>query len=329
VRLEPWVSNDGIGLVAHAARKDARESAGDQAERVASALGRAVGTTVLSETSTALARTAVADELSAEIVPLWSVALEALSPRHPSLLDPRGTWQSVSEISAHSIETARHALLRLPLRLAVLQTDVHEPVEQRARGSLERFLRPERPARTSCPESGASASRPGEYYVTMTAASAGLARAIVAVDVPVTGGEVPPEADATVRILNRPGGLLDRAVKVPGLATFAEASVLGGPARAALAVEITTDEQKLKESAAQVRALMSRLQEGAATAGDVATSTHLGDGTEDAVDPRRRLVRLWTGRLEPRAPDLASLRAFHRQVFPADKHVVVLSRSRQ
>jgi hypothetical protein len=130
--------------------------------------------------------------------------------------------------------------------------------------------------------------------------------------------------------LNRPNGWLDTAVRVPGLAVFAEARVLGGDAGAALAVEIITTDKKAPEAIAQTRALFQRLEDGAATADDVVKARAAAEEAilRSSVDPRHRIVRLWTGRADPKSPDLASLRRFHRQVLGPERHVVVVTRPR-
>jgi hypothetical protein len=142
------------------------------------------------------------------------------------------------------------------------------------------------------------------------------------------GGGVPPEAAATAQLLNRPGGWLANSLRVPGLAVFAEASVLGGGDRAALAVEITTTDKKGAEAVAQARALFARLEEGAASAEDVVQARAAAEAATltAAVDPRHRIVRLWTGRPDVATPDLASLRKFHRLTLGPERHIVVFTR---
>jgi hypothetical protein len=270
------------------------------------------------------ARACLSAELSPELDPLWPMALEALSPKHPSLLDPRGTWQSITEASTHSVETARRSFVRGPLRLAVLSP---EPAP-RAEAELERWLRPERTERTTCPVPPALPPRPGEYALP-SGPPGPASRAILAVAVPSSpGGGVPAEAIATAQLLNRPGGWLANSLRVPGLAVFAEASVIGGSDRAALAVEITTTGKKAAEAVAQARALFARLEEGAASADDVVQARAAAESATlaAAVDPRHRVVRLWTGRADGGPPDLASLRRFHRQTLGPERHIVVFTR---
>src|SRR5262249_14660447 len=119
-RVEPWVSPYGIGLLSHGPRQSPTESTAQHAARIASALGRALAGSEILDDDAAEARASMQAELDPETQPLWPIALEALSPKHPSLLDPRGTWQSITELSTQAAEVERRALVRGPLRLAVL-----------------------------------------------------------------------------------------------------------------------------------------------------------------------------------------------------------------
>jgi hypothetical protein len=132
----------------------------------------------------------------------------------------------------------------------------------------------------------------------------------------------------TVFLMNRPGGWLDRAVRAPGLAVHAEATVLGGGDASALAVEVATSGPTARAAATQVRALLSRLAEGIVTTEEVAAAKASYDEAHAAarIDPRRRIVEAWVGRPSLKAPDVTALRAFHRQAFAPSRHVVVLTR---
>jgi hypothetical protein len=329
VHIEPWVSAEGIGLLSHGPRAFASESPARHAARVAAALGRALAGAQIGDEDVGLARTALQAELDPETEPLWPVVLEALSPKHPSLLDPRGTWQSITDLSTQAAEIERHAVLRGSLRLALLGPDAAARSGD-ALLELTRWLHPDRARNARCPALPPLAAHPGEYEVDAPAATAG-ARAVIAVTLPLgnTGG-VPLEAEYTAYLLNRAGGWLERAVRAPGLAARAEATVLGGADAAALAIEVAAPGPTAKPAAAQIRALLSRLSDGTVTADELAQARAAYDEMHAAqqVDPRRRVVELWLARIAAKAPDLASLRAFHRQAFAAERHVIVLTRAR-
>jgi hypothetical protein len=328
VRIEPWVSGDGIGLLAHGPREPG-ESATDHARRIALVLGKLFAATEIVADFGAEARLRLQGELDPETEPLWPVALEALAPHHPSLLDPRGTWQSITDLSAPALDAQRRALVRGPLTLAVLS---NSGPDQAAAASveLERWLEPPRAGNPTCAAPPALAANPGVYEVDAPASLAG-SRALLGVLLPrMPSGGIADEAAFTVHLLNRPGGWLDRAVRIPGLAVHAEAALLGGADAAALVVELSAQGQSARAAAEQVRALWARLAEGATTTEDVVAATNAAAEAAEAVavDPRHRIVRLWLGRKEPRTPDLASMRKFHREAFGPDRHVVVLTRVR-
>lgn len=328
VHLEPWISGEGTGLLAHGARLRADESPGEQARRVADALGRALAAAPLTDTASGTARMEIASELGSDVPSLWTTGLDALAPGRPSLLEPRGTWQSVANLSTRETEVRRRALVRGPLRMAVLgnASPAQATVAEQA---LSRWLRPLRDHQGACPFHSPVVAKPGEYWVDAPLDAAG-ARALVAVPLSPGPVGVPLEARFTAHLLNREGGWLESSLRIPGLAPYAAASVLGGSGGAALVVEIALPGRSAREAVAQVRALFDRLAHGAATPQDLAlASTSLATEQAQAMlDPRYRAVRLWLGRTEPAPPDLPALRRFHEQVLAPERHVVVMTRPR-
>ncbi|MFO7180854.1 MAG: hypothetical protein DIU78_019290, partial [Pseudomonadota bacterium] len=161
VSVEPWVTPDGVGLLAHAPRASASESPTEHARRVARVLGRA-----LAERSPGpelgVARAALSEELGGRPFPGWAAALDGLSPNNPSLLEPRGTWETLAALTSESLERARRTLASAPLRLSVLANASAAQVDTVAR-ELESWLLPLRaePARM-CPIVTIGAARTGE-----------------------------------------------------------------------------------------------------------------------------------------------------------------------
>ena len=330
VQIEPWVSTSGIGLLAHAPRRGPEETPDAQAERIAGALGRALAGTTIHNDDTASARTRLLTELAPEIEPLWPAALDALSPSRASLLDARGTWQAVSDLSVESVEVDRHAFVRGPLRFALL-LNATDTKPERATLSLERWLKPERKTQVRCPVPVTVTPKPGEYTVDAPKSPAPSSRALVGVTLPAgKPGPTPLEARVTAYLLNRPSGWLDTAVRLPGLALHAEASVLGGGEASALVVEVSAPDQKAKEAAQQVRALFARVAEGSATSAELDAAQRGLEAAEleRASDPRHRVVRLWLAEPRTQPLDLATLRRFHKQALAPERHVLVVTRAR-
>jgi hypothetical protein len=324
VVLEPWITADGVGVLAHGPRRSSNESPEQHARRVAATLGRAL-LARLTGSEVAQARQRLLDELGPGPDSGYFSALEATAPGRPSWIEPRGTWVSVADASTHTVEVLRRAWLRSPLRLAVIANH-DEPQARAAHDELERWLRPVRSSVASCRRAERPAAKAREVTVEVDANAEPRALAYVAVPLP---SGPPAEAHWTAWLLNRPSGWLDRTLHQPGLAAGARARVLGGSSAAALVIEIGALEEQSARAVQQVRALLERLSKGALRAEDVELArAELAQARESAsLDPRRRIVDLWVGH-EARQPTLDSLRRFQRALTPAS-HVVVLVKRKE
>ncbi len=321
VSIEPWVTADGVGLLAHAPRLSPREAPAELARRMGDALGRAFATSRITGAQAAQAREDLLEELGPGPRPGLGVALDAVSGGHPSWLDPRGLSSSLVALEIHVLESRRRALLQAPLRLAVLSNTSSDQSAKVAAG-IEEWLRPLRSTVTSCPTAKKSPARTGEITLEPTDDEARPA-AYVALALPTqsTGG-VRREAEWTAYLLNRDGGYLSAAL--PGSAS-GRAAVLGGKHAGGLVIEISTTDDPAPVVGA-VRALLDRLSKGGATQADldVARRRFAEIDAQAALDPRWRLVSLWTDS-KPRAPDLSQLRRFH-QWLGSEHHLVVYVR---
>ncbi len=330
VRFEPWVSPDGIGLLAHAPRRGPDDTPDKQAERVGDALGQALVTTDLGGTDVARTRASLLHELGPGPEPGWWLAIESAAPDHPSWLEPRGTWQSITSAATHAVEERRRELLRGPLRVAVIAN--WDRAQVRATSSaIERWLAPLRGDARQCPAAATIAPRHGELKLQTSASVEPRAAAYVSVPLPSGGDGLSREAEWTALLLDRQGGWLDQALRLPGLASSAHATVLGGSHAAALVIEITAADDKVSDAVAQVRGLLSRLGQGAASADDaeIARRRFQRLDAAAALDPRRRIVDLWRGTASARSADLASLRRFQHQAFQPGREIVVYVHQRE
>ena len=328
ISLEPWVTPDGVGILAHGARSGPAETPAAHAARVGAALGRAI-TTTLSATDFAETRPTLVADIGPAPQPNWWMAVESLAIGHPSWLEPRGTFQSVTNATLHETEHRRRMLVGGPLRLAVLAS--WDAAQAGAAGSaIDRWIRPFKTDQ-QCPAGTTRKARAGEITIETDDDSHLRARAIVGAPLPARAGAgLAPEARWTAWLLNRPGGWLDRALERPGLASRAEAKLLGGGRAAALIVEIDALDESLTEATAQVRGLLARLASGAVTAAEADRARQHFAGARRAaqLDPRRRVVDLWHGGAPTREPDVASLRRFHAQAFRSESHVLVYVKRR-
>jgi hypothetical protein len=125
VRLEPWVAQDGVGVLAHAAPRE-NETPGMLARRVGEAAASAIlgpppPDHVVSGTRGRLLT--LFESATGPHSEAYGLLARALSPRHPAWLAPFGLRNAVIEADARSIELRRAALANGPLRVAVLAND--------------------------------------------------------------------------------------------------------------------------------------------------------------------------------------------------------------
>jgi hypothetical protein len=327
VLLEPWVTPDGVGFLAHGPRLGPEETAEAQARRVASTLGRVLVGTVLTSSDVASARTLLLGELGAEPRPGYWAALDLARPGRPSWLEPRGTWRSLVDLESDAVEARRRAFLGAPLRLAVLANWNTQQVTA-AQAGLERWFGGLRTGGERCASLGASMPKSGRAVVETKENTQGPAAYLV-VSLPDGLATSRREAEWTSYLLGRPRGWLERTFSARAGTVTATARLLGGRRAAALVIEIYTGEDQADAAVAQVRALIEHLGRGNVDARDaeVARRAFGGWETESLIEPRRRLVDLWYG-TRPSPADLASLRRFCQRAFASPAVGVVLVKNR-
>jgi hypothetical protein len=324
VQLEPWLNVDAMGILAHAGPATPYESPSGQAERVADALARALLAAGPAPDVIDGARETLLQALPAGPAPGLALAMRQTTANHPSYLDARGTWASLTAISARGAQLERERFVRTKLRLASLGNHDEAQVEAAER-RLGALLRSVDPGAAECPPRSAGAPVPGRYVV--DAPGVQDADAVISIPLPAAVGGPSEEARWTEWLMNRPGGWLNQALQKPGLVSTARARALGGGAAAALVIEVHAVDDKHEEAVAQVRGLLGRLRVGAATAADVKVAREQLAQNEASrrLNPRGRLVDLWYGAQRPGAT-LESLHALHRAAFEAGREVVVMTR---
>jgi hypothetical protein len=293
VTLEPWITADGVGVIAHGAPRGG-ESSGALATRIAEQAARTLSTTTFTVGSFAAARGALLARLG-EGVPADSRAIDALAgalaPAHPSWLVPLGSSDPLARAGQEAAALRWADLAGGPLRLALLANDGPGQADAAAQAADRWLARPEDAPRR-CPASEELA-RTKPSTVAITLGSAAAAQALVAAAVPPEGAPTHIYAELTLGALSGDGGWLDKALA--SLGATAEARLWGGTRAAALVVEVHAAEANLDAAVAQVRALLQRLAQGAMTQSDLARGVAQRERwrREAELDPRRRLAQLW------------------------------------
>jgi hypothetical protein len=346
-RVEPLVLADAVGVLAHGPPR-ADESPQAHARRLADVAGRAFAADALDTERIARARAALlarAGEIDARALAALG---GALTPGHPSWIDPWGTSFGLGSASDDAIAMRAAAIRAGPLRVAVL-ANVDEAQADAAVRAVDRWVA-RRPgeARACPPLPTITTARYGTYAVELP--SKALSEALLAVPLP-PGDEAARTAAAWLAAaLDGPGGLLARAVggsgraDPPGTApTRAWSAVLGAPLAPALVVRLVAPDASLDASVAQARATLDRLHQGAFREEDrVRAATALGRATVAAsLDPRARVIDLWRGeatagtgdraaagrpKAGPPPPTLDAIRAFASAELRDDALIIIAAR---
>jgi hypothetical protein len=344
VTLEPWVSPEGVGVVAHAARAPGESTAALTA-RVAEEAARVVMAAPFSPGALATAR-AVLLNRSADGVSGAGRAMSALAgalvPGHPSWLAPFGAWEELANAGVDAASMRWSTLMSGPLRLAVLANESEEQTDWAAR-TVDRWLvRSLDGGRTCAPVEPPGVAKSGTLQVTLPSSpSSPLWQALLGFPVPPHGTTEGALGELTLAGLSGPDGWLGRATAATSLAATAQARLVGGARAAALVIDVRAPEATLDAAVAQIRALLQRLRQGAIGPTDLERSQALRERweLEASLDPRRRLINLWR---DPRAgatvsppaaalapPSLEGWRAWVANTLSDEKLVVVIAKPKR
>ncbi len=187
-RFEPFVSIDGIGVLAHGPARSG-ESPQAHARRLADSAARAFAADAIEPERAAQARTALlahADETDSRALGMLA---SAVAPSHPSWLAPEGTLFGIAGVSDESVAVRAAAVRAGPLRVAVL-ANVDAAQAEAAVRAVDRWIARRPGESRSCPATATvSAPRAGTYAVDLPTG----APSEVLIGVPL------PPSDATAR----------------------------------------------------------------------------------------------------------------------------------
>ncbi len=323
VLLEPWITPDAVGLLAHAPRR-ALESATEQAERVARALARALSDRSSASDALASAQGELLAAVGGSPRPGYARLLDALAPEHSAWLEPRGTWAALAQANRDSLLARAREILRGPLRVAVLANEDDAQAAAAAR-ALERWFAPWRDDPRRCPTSAERAARSGELSLTV-ADSANTESAYLGLPFP-SRLKYEREAEAFAALLNAAHGPLSQALAAEHLNASARASIIGGGRAAALVIEIHSSDDDARKATLEVRRALDRFVLGQLSNDDLAAAQRaaLQRGLGASLDPRRRIVDLWRGGAAEGSLSRSSLRAFQAALSGAAQVVVYVT----
>lgn len=323
VELEPWITTDAVGLLAHAPRLSL-ESATEQAERVARALAHALSERSGAGDSLASAQGELFASIGGAPRPGYARLLDSLAPDHTAWLDPRGTWATLAQANRDGIAARQRELLHGPLRIAVLANE-DEAQAAAASRALERWFAPWREDARRCQTTAERAPRSGE--LTLTVPDSGNSESAY-LGLPFSSRlKFEREAEAFAALLNASRGPLALAIGAEHLNASARASIIGGGRAAALVIEIRASDDDARKATLEVRRALDRAVSGQISNEDLATAQRAAAQRTlgASLDPRRRIVDLWRGGATEGSLSRTSLRAFQAALSQSAQVVVYVT----
>ena len=330
VKLLPYVSAQGVGLVGHSA-KVRGESNHELAERVARALGGAFSGAEVDGRVVAAARSKQLADIGSD--PGTALIHSIFGGDFVSALEPRGIDNTVSGLSTIDVERSREEMAREPLRLAVLFNGDSSQVEVAERAAAQ-WLANEREHIVNCPTPSLKAAAPGQWTLETMEESVNTGAYVG------TWAAVRPEVGhAYAHYLTTHPHLLtqfslpavepDTSPNPVGLVQHFDAVWQGNLRGGALFIHVGAAEGQLNQSVEQVRLGLQNLSQVGLNPAEVEElRREFARRQKRTLDqPLGRLVQLWSDRspLSPTAAELAVLGSELR----ADQHRVVLVKRRK
>jgi hypothetical protein len=331
-RIEPFVSAEGVGVIAHGPRRGG-ESAPAQARRLADLAARAFAAQAPASGRVDQARAALAAQARASDALVFGTASAALTQGHPSWLVPLGVRDGLGSLSDDDVAARAAALRAGPLRVAVMASEDRAQADVAVR-AVDRWVARRPGEARACAAVPSVHPRPGTYAVDLPPGAAPVAILALPLAPDAASRSAATELAAA---LDGPDGWLARALGgnvgdgAGPLAGSWRATVVGPLQAQALAIRVTANEGSLDAAVAQVRGLLDRLRQGAIKEEDLARATRtIGRAALSAsLDPRQRIVALWRGASNDATsapPALDALRAWTASALRDDGLVIVAAR---
>lgn len=313
VVIEPWVSADGVGIIAHGGVLAADESAEVLTDRIALAAAEAYTSVPHDASAFARAkRTALRHTAGGET--FFTFARRAL-PDHPSWIAPWGSSDQQASVDLADAAARWRGVLHGPTRVAVLANHDASQAERAAK-AVDHFLLPEA-ADKPCPEiTDRDPPQIGAHAVRGRTP-------MVIVGVPYERSKERPLAELTAAALAGDDGPLRQALDVPW-----RVEVLGGAAGGALVITARVPGDTVEQASSVV---VERLEQLAGEGLDAAAEARARAGVARSRahaqrHPRARLIDLWRGLNVEAAPETEAWRAWLEKRAKKNRLVVVTAR---
>ena len=323
VQIEPWITVDGIGFIAHGLAQSASETPAAMATRLGNALGSIIATGTVTGAELAALREEVLLRVGATPRRGFWQLVDALSSSRPATFEPLGTFDSIRRLDLARLRDRRMAWLASPLRVGALLNRNKDQLDSLS-SALHRWLDPHRSELHQCPLVLADSKPSREIQVTERNLDARDSSAYVAIQLTAQGRERVVYEHWLLWLLTRPGGWLEtRLNQGPNSIT---ADIMGPSYNRSLIVGLNLDdESKLADCIARLRDLMTQLSKQGAEARDVEMAKAWSDAQirRAELDPRRRLVDLWRGNSAPSERQLTGFSRYLSQALASAAVTVV------
>lgn len=327
VDVAPWISGSGVGLIAAARRRSPHERPDEQASRLGSAIGRLLVASRLESADLWQSRNELLVRLGPGPRPALWQAVMSISPQYPALIAPDGTFATVESISLDELRERRAALLRVPLRLAVL-ANAESSQGVTVRRALARWLAPFREFQGECPaipdDSTVAAQ---DIRVESTVPDLGDAPVTLSKRLPSTEPGDEAHAALLLWLLQRGNGWFAKRLRDAKVVATVDARIVGGEHRRGLVVAIGAPAAAGEPATLAVRSLFDQLAESKPP-----DSTEVLEGLEHLRQsdeqrrrsPRARLVDLWLSRKASVVSE-STFRSYLKRAFATPGMTVVRS----
>ncbi len=314
VTVEPWVSADGVGIIAHGALAGPDETPRHLAERIARVAAEAYVTVPHDASAFAVARQSALAHTGGPLgEPFFTLALR-LMPDHPSWIAPWGTSERQAGLDLLDAAQRWRGILHAPARVAVV-ANVDATQAEHAAAIVDHWLLPEAVDRPCAELARRELPQAGSYELNAPSP-------VVMLGVRYEGAAERPAAELLAAALGGSDGLLRAGLAVPW-----QVEVLGGSHGGAVVISARVAGDVVPEARTVAVGALKRLARQGPDAATLERATARVAAAKGSASrhPRERLVALWRGaKASPTSPE--AWRSFLARRADESKLVIVTAR---